>query len=54
MERSERRILWLMATPFVIGVSALVIVPAAGSLAMAFSEWDLVRSPRFVGIGQLP
>ena len=49
MERSERRILWLMAAPFVIGVSALVIVPAAGSLAMAFSEWDLVRSPRFVG-----
>ncbi len=49
MERSERRILWLMATPFVIGVSALVIVPAAGSLAMAFSEWDLVRSPRFIG-----
>ncbi|HET6791041.1 MAG TPA: sugar ABC transporter permease [Actinomycetota bacterium] len=38
-----------MATPFVIGVCALVIVPAAGSLAMAFSEWDLVRSPRFVG-----
>ena len=49
MERSERRILWLMASPFVIGVCALVIVPAAGSLAMAFSEWDLVRSPRFVG-----
>ena len=44
MERSER-----MASPFVIGVCALVIVPAAGSLAMAFSEWDLVRSPRFVG-----
>jgi multiple sugar transport system permease protein len=49
MERSERRVLWLMAAPFVVGVSALVIVPAAGSLAMAFSEWDLVRSPRFVG-----
>jgi multiple sugar transport system permease protein len=49
MERSERRILWLMASPFVIGVCALVIVPAAGSLAMAFSEWDLVRPPRFVG-----
>jgi multiple sugar transport system permease protein len=50
MERSERRILWLMAAPFVVGVGALVIVPAAGSLVMAFSEWDLVRSPRFVGI----
>jgi multiple sugar transport system permease protein len=49
MERSERRILWLMASPFVIGVCALVIVPAAGSLVMAFSEWDLVRPPRFVG-----
>ena len=49
MERSERRILLLMASPFVIGVCALVIVPAAGSLVMAFSEWDLVRPPRFVG-----
>jgi multiple sugar transport system permease protein len=49
MERSERRILWLMAAPFVVGVSALVIVPAGGSLVMAFSEWDLVRSPRFIG-----
>jgi multiple sugar transport system permease protein len=50
MDRSERRILWLMASPFVVGVSALVIVPAAGSLLMAFTEWDLVRSPRFVGV----
>jgi multiple sugar transport system permease protein len=49
MERSERRILWLMAAPFVVGVSALVIVPAGGSLVMAFSEWDLVRPPRFIG-----
>jgi multiple sugar transport system permease protein len=50
MERSERRVLWLMAAPFVVGVCALVIIPAAGSLVMAFSEWDLVRSPRFIGL----
>ena len=38
-----------MAAPFVVGVSALILAPAFGSLAMAFSEWDLVRPPRFVG-----
>jgi multiple sugar transport system permease protein len=42
-----------MAAPFVLGVIALVLLPAFGSLAMSFFEWDLVRPPRFVGTANL-
>jgi multiple sugar transport system permease protein len=47
----ERRTLWLMAAPFLVGVTVLVVVPALGSAAMALFEWDLVRSPTFIGLG---
>jgi multiple sugar transport system permease protein len=50
MEPRERRGLWLMATPFLVGVGVLVLIPAFGSFAMAAYEWDLVRPPRFVGL----
>lgn len=50
MGSSERRVLWLMATPFLVGVFGLVLLPELGSLAMALYDWDLVRSPRYVGL----
>jgi multiple sugar transport system permease protein len=50
MEARERRGLWLMAAPFVVGIGLLVFMPALGSFAMAAYEWDLVRPPRFVGL----
>jgi multiple sugar transport system permease protein len=50
MEARERRGLWLMAAPFVVGIGLLVVMPALGSFAMAAYEWDLVRPPRFVGL----
>jgi multiple sugar transport system permease protein len=53
MGAGDRRVLWLMATPFLLGVSTLVLMPALGSLAMSFFEWDLVRPPRFVGAANL-
>jgi multiple sugar transport system permease protein len=49
MRSTEGRVLWLMATPFLVGVAVLVVFPAVGSLAMAFFDWDLVRAPRAVG-----
>jgi multiple sugar transport system permease protein len=49
----ERRALWLMAMPFLVGVFGLVLLPAFGSLAMTFFEWDLVRPPRFIGLTNL-
>jgi multiple sugar transport system permease protein len=53
MDPRERRELWLMATPFLVGVTVLVLIPAVGSFAMAAYEWDLVRTPRFVGLGNV-
>ena len=45
----ERRGLWLMAAPFLAGTVLLVLGPALWSLAMAFTDWNLVRPPSFVG-----
>jgi multiple sugar transport system permease protein len=50
MGSADRRVLWLMASPFLVGVCALVLMPAVGSLSMALTEWDLVRPPRYVGL----
>jgi multiple sugar transport system permease protein len=48
MLESERRGLWLMAAPFLVGVVVLVVVPAGLTLVMSVFEWDLVQPPRFV------
>jgi multiple sugar transport system permease protein len=53
MDPADRRVLWLMAAPFLVGVTSLVLVPALGSLAMSAYEWDLVRPPRFVGLANV-
>jgi len=49
MDVTERRQLALMLAPFLLGVTALVALPALVTLALAFTEYDLVRSPSFVG-----
>ena len=52
-ERRERVGLWLMAAPFVVGVLVLVVGPALGTFVLATLEWDLVGTPRFVGLGNV-
>ena len=47
---TERRQLALMLAPYVFGVAALVALPALVTFALAFSEYDLIRSPRFAGL----
>jgi multiple sugar transport system permease protein len=47
----DRRALWLMAAPFLVGVGLLVLIPAAGTVAMSLQDWDLVRMPSFRGLG---
>jgi len=47
----ERRVLWWMLAPFLVGVVALVLVPAAVTLGLALFDYDLVRSPDWIGIG---
>jgi multiple sugar transport system permease protein len=46
----ERLGLWLMAAPFLVGVLVLVALPALLTFAMSLFRWDLVRSPRFLGL----
>ena len=48
---SERRVLWLMLTPFLLGLTVLVAVPALATFGLALTDYDLIRSPDFVGLG---
>lgn len=47
---SERRQIAFMLAPYVFGLVALVALPALVTFALAFSEYDLLRSPSFVGL----
>ena len=46
----ERRVLALMLAPYVLGLVALVAVPALATFGTAFFEWDLVRPPEWHGL----
>lgn len=51
-ERDHRR--WqlaLMIAPYLLGLVTLVLVPAAGTLAMSFADYDLINPPRWAGLG---
>lgn len=45
----NRRQLGLMLAPYLLGLVALVFVPAGVTLALAFAEYDLVQPPRWIG-----
>jgi multiple sugar transport system permease protein len=48
--RAEHRGLALLLAPYLLGLVVLVVVPAAVTFALALYEYDLVRSPEFVGL----
>ena len=45
----EQRGLALLLAPYLLGVAVLVLAPALVTFGLAFSEYDLLRSPRFIG-----
>ena len=47
---SDRRQLALMLAPYLLGIVALVLLPALVTFGLALTEYDLVRSPSFVGL----
>lgn len=47
---NERRQLAAMLAPYVLGLVALVAVPAALTFGFALTEYDLIQSPEFVGL----
>lgn len=51
MDVRERRELLLMLAPFVVGLSVLVLAPAAVTLALSLTEYDLIGPARWVGLG---
>jgi multiple sugar transport system permease protein len=48
---TDRRQVALLLAPYVFGLSVLVALPALVTFALAFTEYDLLRSPEFVGFG---
>jgi multiple sugar transport system permease protein len=46
----ERRGLLLLLAPYLVGVAALIAIPAVITFGLAAFEYDLIESPRFVGL----
>ena len=47
---SDRRQLVLMLAPYCLGLAVLVALPALVTFGLALTEYDLIRSPRFIGV----
>jgi multiple sugar transport system permease protein len=39
-----------MLAPYLFGLTLLIVAPAAVTFALALTEYDLIRSPRFIGL----
>ena len=44
---------WLFASPWIIGFVLWTLGPMVASFVLAFMEWDLVSSPRWVGFNNV-
>lgn len=44
---------WLFASPWLIGFVLWTLGPMVASLAIAFTEWDLIGSPAWVGLANV-
>ncbi|HEX7744003.1 MAG TPA: sugar ABC transporter permease [Micromonosporaceae bacterium] len=40
-----------MLAPYLLGLTLLVLVPAAATIALAAADYDLINPPRWVGLG---
>ena len=50
MDVGERRRLWLLTAPYLLGLVALIALPAAITFALALTEYDLIGDARFLGL----
>lgn len=50
MDVAERRQLRLMLLPYAVGLAALVALPALVTFGLAFFEYDLIGSARYLGL----
>jgi multiple sugar transport system permease protein len=44
---------WLFASPWILGFVLWTVGPMIASLFIAFTEWDLITSPRWVGFANI-
>ena len=51
--RAERRDGWLLASPFILGLLLFWAGPMLYSLFLVTQEWNLLRPPKTVGLGNL-
>lgn len=49
-QRREARLAWIFLLPTIIGIGLFTLVPMIGSIVLAFFEWDIISTPRFVGV----
>jgi multiple sugar transport system permease protein len=47
--KKEERAAFLFATPWLLGTILFVVGPILASLALSFTNWNLISSPRFIG-----
>jgi multiple sugar transport system permease protein len=50
LARSEALTGWLFVTPALIGFSVFYLLPTLRAIEISFTEWNLLRAPRFVGL----
>src|SRR6185312_3344294 len=50
MARRENRLGWLLVSPWLVGFVAFVAGPILASMALSLTSWDILRSPRFIGL----
>jgi multiple sugar transport system permease protein len=48
--RSERLLVWLFLIPTVGGLALFTLVPILGSFGLAFFSWDIISSPKWIGL----
>ena len=51
IQRSENILGWVMASPWIIGFSLIMVGPMIYSFILSFTEWNLLVAPRFAGLG---
>lgn len=48
--RGEGKLAALLLAPTVIGITLFTLVPIIGSIVLAFFDWDIISTPKFVGV----
>ncbi len=47
---TERARLWLLLAPYLVGLGALIALPAVATFGLALTDWDLIGPAGFVGL----